>query len=53
VRGLARPSRRGVKMKICVTGHRPNKMYGYNIYNQKWTELKEKFKKLLVENDCD
>ena len=40
-------------MKICVTGHRPNKIYGYDIYNKQWTELKEKFKKLLVENNCD
>lgn len=40
-------------MKISITGHRPNKMYGYDIYNKQWTELKEKFKKLLVENNCD
>lgn len=39
-------------MKICVTGHRPNKLYGYNIYNQEWTELKEQFKKLLIEHHC-
>lgn len=42
-----------IEMKICVTGHRPNKMYGYDICNKQWTELKEKFKKLLVENKCD
>lgn len=40
-------------MKICITGHGPNKMYGYDIYNKKWTKLKEKFKKLLVKNNCD
>ena len=40
-------------MKISVTGHRPNKMYGYDIYNKQWTVLKEKFKKLLVESGCD
>ena len=40
-------------MKISITGHRPNKMYGYDIYNKQWTELKEKFKKLLVENNCE
>lgn len=40
-------------MKICVTGHRPNKMYGYDIYNKQWTELKEKFKSLLKENNCN
>lgn len=39
-------------MKICVTGHRPNKMYGYNICNEQWTKLKNKFKQLLIENEC-
>lgn len=39
-------------MKICITGHRPNKMYGYDIYNKQWTELKDRFKKLLIENGC-
>lgn len=39
-------------MKISITGHRPTKMYGYDIYNEQWTELKNKFKKLLVENGC-
>lgn len=40
-------------MKICVTGHRPNKIYGYDIHNKQWTELKKKFKKLLVKHNCD
>ena len=40
-------------MKICVTGHRPNKMYGYDISNEKWNNLKENFKKILIENKCD
>lgn len=35
-----------------MTGHRPNKMFGYNIYNKQWIDLKEKFKKLLVEYEC-
>ena len=39
-------------MKISVTGHRPNKMYGYDIFNEQWVELKGKFKKLLIENGC-
>ena len=25
-------------MKISITGHRPNKMYGYDIYNKQWTD---------------
>lgn len=39
-------------MRICITGHRPNKMYGYNIYNSEWTSLKEKLKNMLIENNC-
>ena len=40
-------------MKIGITGHRPNKMYGYNIYNEQWIALKNKFKSLLISNNCD
>ena len=25
--------------KIAVTGHRPNKLYGYNLKNEKWISL--------------
>ena len=39
-------------MKICVTGHRPNKLYGYNLSDIRWQKLKEQFKTILVENDC-
>ena len=39
-------------MKLCVTGHRPSKMFGYDIHNKEWTTLKEEFKKLLVEEGC-
>ena len=42
-------------MIICVTGHRPSKMppeYGYNINNHKWGELKEQFKRILLDNYC-
>ena len=40
-------------MKICVTGHRPNKLYGYNLSNPRWYRLKEHFKSILKENNCD
>lgn len=43
----------GKGLRICVTGHRPNKMYGYDIYNKQWTELKDKFKNFLKENNCN
>lgn len=39
-------------MIICVTGHRPNKMYGYNINNTQWNALKHKFKELLLSTGC-
>lgn len=28
-------------------------MYGYDIYNKQWIELKKEFKNVLVKNDCD
>ena len=40
-------------MKICVTGHRPNKLYGYNLSDHRWEKLKERFKQILKENNCD
>ncbi len=40
-------------MKICVTGHRPSKLYGYDLTHPKWIALKEKFKEILVENHCE
>ena len=39
-------------MKIAVTGHRPNKLYGYHLTDNKYTLMKENFKKLLKENNC-
>lgn len=40
-------------MKICVTGHRPNKLYGYNFSDPRYQKLKEQFKSILKENKCD
>ena len=40
-------------MKICVTGHRPNKLYGYNLSDPHWQRLKEQFKSILKENNCE
>ena len=42
-------------MVVGVSGHRPSKMpraYGYDYNNKQWTELKNKFKKLLIEWKC-
>lgn len=40
-------------MTICVTGHRPNKLYGYDLKNPKWIELKNNLKSILIENQCN
>lgn len=39
-------------MKICVTGHRPNKMYGYNLKDSRYLDLINKFKEILINNNC-
>ena len=40
-------------MNICVTGHRPSRLYGYDLHNEKWSRLKELFKQILVDRKCD
>ena len=37
-------------MIVAVTGHRPNKLYGYNLDDNRWIELKDKFKYYLINN---
>ena len=37
---------------LCVTGHRPNKLFGYNLSHPKWVKLKEIFKELLIQHEC-
>lgn len=37
---------------ICVTGHRPNKLYGYDLSDSRYIKLKEIFKTFLIENNC-
>lgn len=37
-------------MNIAVTGHRPRKLYGYNLSAPEYTILKEKFKTILKKN---
>ena len=39
-------------MRIMVTGHRPDKLYGYDINNTKYYKLKDKLKQILIENNC-
>lgn len=40
-------------MKIAVTGHRPDKLWGYNLNRPEWQALKWKFEQMLVEYGCD
>ena len=36
-------------MIICVTGHRPDKLYGYDLTDSRWQNLKNIFKEKLIE----
>ncbi len=40
-------------MKICVTGHRPNKLYGYNLSDPRYIKMKDELKNILIQNNCD
>ena len=46
------PTVKGQNMKICVTGHRPSKLYGYNLSDLRWQNLKKQFNSILKENNC-
>ncbi|WP_373262236.1 DUF488 family protein, N3 subclade [Hungatella hathewayi] len=37
---------------ISVTGHRPNKLFGYDMNNNNYTLMKNYFKKILIEKEC-
>ena len=37
---------------ISVTGHRPNKLYGYDVADWRYTKLKNDLRVLLVHNHC-
>lgn len=43
---------KGGGIKICVTGHRPGKMYGYDLSDVRYQALKEKFKEILIREGC-
>lgn len=34
-------------MKICVTGHRPDKLFGYDLNDKRWIKLKDILSKYL------
>ena len=35
---------------VCVTGHRPDRMFGYDLSNEGWVTLKEQFKKIFKQH---
>jgi len=37
---------------ICATGHRPDKLYGYDLSDIRYLFLKEKIKEILILNNC-
>lgn len=37
-----------LRPKIAVTGHRPNKLWGYDLHNPNYIEMKELFKHILI-----
>lgn len=39
-------------MIICVTGHRPDKLYGYDISDIRYLFLKQKIKKILIDKQA-
>lgn len=39
-------------ISICATGHRPNKLYGYNYNEPRWQILKAWFKEELIKRKC-
>lgn len=39
-------------MKISVTGHRPHKLWGYDLKHPSYRVMCDKFKQLLIENNC-
>ena len=47
-----RKLRKEKTMVIFVTGHRPAKLFGYNLNNPGWIALKEKIEQILVEQQC-
>lgn len=40
-------------MRIGITGHRPNRLYGYDLTDSRWILLKNQLKELLIENSCN
>lgn len=46
------PEKTVSEMIISVTGHRPNKLFGYDMKNPNYTAMKNYFKEILVNKKC-
>lgn len=44
---------RGFKMKVAVTGHRPNKLWGYDLTHLNYIKLQDKLGQVLKDIKCD
>ena len=40
-------------LRIAVTGHRPNKLWGYDIYTPNYIELGRRIKNAILENSVN
>ena len=43
----------GDNMKICITGHRPDKLYGYDLSDKRYMALSDSIIRVLIDNHCD
>lgn len=39
-------------MKIALTGHRPQRLFGNNLYNPRWQAISKWLKDTLIQNQC-
>ena len=39
-------------MKIALTGHRPQRLFGEDLENENWTKIRKWLKETLIENNC-
>lgn len=39
-------------MDICITGHRPDKLYGYNLDDYRWQLLRYRIANFIIQSGC-
>lgn len=40
------------QIRICVTGHRPGRLYGYDLLDPRWKQLSDKLQEILTNERC-